>query len=57
LIAQGLAVAEAAVAGVCVHAMAGDRAARQGERGMMAGDVIAEIRSVMNTVIKSAGTP
>jgi len=57
LIAQGLAVAEAAVAGVCVHATAGDRAARQGERGMMAGDVIAEIRSVMNPVIKSAGTP
>ena len=57
LIAQGLAVAEAAVAGVCVHATAGDRAARQGERGMMAGDVIAEIRSVMNPVIKYAGRP
>jgi len=57
LIAQGMAVAEAAVAGVCVHASAGDRAARQGERGMTAGDVITEIRAVMNPAIKSAGTP
>ncbi len=57
LIAQGLAVAEAAVAGVCVHASAGDRAARQGERGMTARDVITEIRAVMNPAIKSAATP
>ncbi len=49
LIAQGLPLAEAAVAGVCVHACAGDHAARQGERGMTAGDVIAAIRPVMNT--------
>ena len=57
LIAQGLTVAEAAVAGVCVHASAGDRAARQGERGMTAGDVIREIRTVMNPAIASAGSP
>ena len=48
LIAQGMPLADAAVAGVCVHACAGDRAATQGERGMTAGDVIAEIRAVMN---------
>ena len=53
LMAQGMPVAEAAVAGVCVHASAGDRAASQGERGMTAGDVIQEIRGVMNP----AGTP
>jgi len=48
LIAQGMPLADAAVAGVCVHASAGDRAALRGERGMTAGDVIAELRSVMN---------
>ena len=48
LIAQGMPLADAAVAGVCVHACAGDRAALSGERGMTAGDVIAEIRRVMN---------
>ena len=48
LIAQGMPVAEAAVAGVCVHASAGDRAALQGERGLTARDVIAELRGVMN---------
>jgi NAD(P)H-hydrate epimerase len=48
LIAQGMSLADAAVAGVCVHACAGDRAASGGERGMTAGDVIAELRSVMN---------
>jgi len=48
LIAQGMPLADAAVAGVCVHAIAGDRAAVRGERGMTAGDVIAELRSVMN---------
>jgi NAD(P)H-hydrate epimerase len=48
LIAQGMPLADAAVAGVCVHASAGDRAALRGERGMTAGDVIAELRSIMN---------
>ena len=48
LIAQGMPIAEAVVAGVCVHASAGDRAASHGERGMTAGDVIKEIRGLVN---------
>lgn len=41
-------LALAARAGVLVHAMAGDRAARQGERGTTAGDVIGELRACVN---------
>jgi hydroxyethylthiazole kinase-like uncharacterized protein yjeF len=48
LIAQGLDLARAATAGVCLHAMAGDRAAGTGERGMTARDVIGELRAVLN---------
>jgi NAD(P)H-hydrate epimerase len=38
----------AARAGVHVHAQAGDLAARRGERGMTAGDVVAELRACVN---------
>ena len=48
LIAQGLEPPQAALAGVCLHARAGDRAAANGERGMMARDIIDELRAVMN---------
>jgi len=48
LIAQRLEAPQAAVAGVCLHARAGDRAATDGERGMTARDVIAELRAAMN---------
>jgi len=48
LIAQGLDTDAAAVAGVCVHACAGDMAARAGERGMMARDITAALRAVLN---------
>ena len=48
LIAQGMDTHAAAVAGVCVHACAGDAAAQQGERGMLARDVIAGLRTVLN---------
>jgi len=48
LIAQGLDVEAAAVAGVCAHACAGDIAAREGERGLIARDVIAALRTVLN---------
>ena len=48
LIAQGLEPPQAAMAGVCLHARAGDRAAGNGERGMTARDVIGELRAVMN---------
>jgi NAD(P)H-hydrate epimerase len=40
--------AEAAAAGVFLHAEAGDRAARAGMRGMIASDIIAELRGVVN---------
>jgi NAD(P)H-hydrate epimerase len=48
LIAQGLEPPQASQAGVCLHALAGDRAAVNGERGMTARDVIGELRAVMN---------
>jgi len=37
-----------AQAGVLAHAMAGDAAARRGERGLLAGDVIAHLASCVN---------
>lgn len=48
--AQGLDGEEAACAGVCLHAAAGDRAARTGERGLVAGDIIDALRPVANRV-------
>ena len=48
LLAQGLAAEEAAAIGVEVHAQAGDRAATAGERGLMASDLMAELRGVVN---------
>jgi NAD(P)H-hydrate epimerase len=47
-IAQGFAPKDAAYLGVQVHAMAGDRAARDGERGLLAGDVMEQLRGVVN---------
>jgi NAD(P)H-hydrate epimerase len=52
-IVAGLAVqsgrlAEAAAFGVLVHALAGDRAAADAERGLMARDLIGMLRSVVN---------
>ncbi len=46
--AQGLATLDAARLGVLAHAEAARRAACGGERGMLAGDVIAELRAVVN---------
>jgi NAD(P)H-hydrate repair Nnr-like enzyme with NAD(P)H-hydrate dehydratase domain len=37
-----------AQAGVVIHAASGDSAALDGERGLLAGDVIGNIRSWMN---------
>jgi NAD(P)H-hydrate epimerase len=49
LMAQGLALRDAAEAGVCLHAAAGDAAARVGgERGMLAGDLIGRLRGLVN---------
>jgi hydroxyethylthiazole kinase-like uncharacterized protein yjeF len=49
LLAQGMPLAGAALAGVCLHACAGDRAARGGERGLLARDVMAELRPLLNS--------
>jgi NAD(P)H-hydrate epimerase len=46
--AQGLDVRDAAEAGVCLHAAAGDRAAASGQRGLVASDVIAALRPLVN---------
>ncbi len=48
LMAQGLNAEDAAIIGVEVHARAGDRAAMDGERGMLASDVIHALRQVAN---------
>lgn len=48
LLAQGLSVAEAAKAGVSVHARAGDLAAEQGQRGLLATDLLPHIRTLVN---------
>lgn len=46
--AQGIDAELAAALGVEVHALAGDRAARAGERGLLAGDVIDAVRQEVN---------
>jgi ADP-dependent NAD(P)H-hydrate dehydratase / NAD(P)H-hydrate epimerase len=48
LLAQGLSLQAAALTGVCVHAVAADCAARGGERGLLARDVIAALRAAVN---------
>ena len=48
LLAQGLGKEASAVVGVETHARAGDRAARAGERGTIASDLIAELRRIVN---------
>jgi NAD(P)H-hydrate epimerase len=48
LVAQGLAPADAAREAVCLHAATGDAAAEEGERGLLAGDLIAHLRSLCN---------
>ncbi len=47
---QGLEAEEAASVGVCLHAAAGDRAARGGERGLIASDIIDALRAVANGI-------
>jgi NAD(P)H-hydrate epimerase len=48
LLAQGCSAREAARLGVSLHARAGDRAAREGERGMIASDLLAPLRLLLN---------
>ncbi|MGH8657727.1 MAG: NAD(P)H-hydrate dehydratase [Gammaproteobacteria bacterium] len=47
-LAQGMEVSTAAKAGVCVHAGAGDRAAQEGERGLLACDLMPWLRRLVN---------
>jgi hydroxyethylthiazole kinase-like uncharacterized protein yjeF len=48
LLGQGLSLQDAATTGVEIHAQGGDLAALNGERGMMASDLLAELRNVVN---------
>jgi NAD(P)H-hydrate epimerase len=50
LLAQGLAVEDAAEAAVCLHAAAGDAAAGDGEQGMLASDLITALRPTLNAL-------
>ncbi|WP_295388416.1 NAD(P)H-hydrate dehydratase [uncultured Thiodictyon sp.] len=54
--AMGLDAAAAAGLGVCWHAAAGDRAAQDGERGLIAGDILAALRPVANALVNSKAT-
>lgn len=48
LLGQGLSAEQAALAGVEAHARAGDIAASDGQRGLIASDLIAALRGVVN---------
>ncbi len=51
LIAQGIPLSEAAKLGVTLHAMAGDLAAKEGERGLIAMDLMPYLRRLSNTTM------
>lgn len=48
LVAQGISLADAAKLGVYIHAMAADSAAKDGERGMVATDLLPYLRRLSN---------
>lgn len=48
LMAQGLTILDAAKMAVMVHAMAADRAAQKGQRGLLASDLMQPIRELVN---------
>jgi NAD(P)H-hydrate epimerase len=48
LLAQGMPFESAATCGVEIHARAGDRAAKSGQRGLIASDLLQELRSLVN---------
>lgn len=50
LVAQGMSLSIAAKLGVLVHALAGDLAAKEGQRGMIASDLMPYLRRVVNGV-------
>lgn len=49
LIAQSIPLGEAAKLGMCLHAAAGDMAAKEGERGTIATDLLPYLRRLSNT--------
>jgi len=55
LLAQGLDPEEAAEAAVCLHGASADRAARDGERGLLASDLLPELRPLLNPAVPSPG--
>ena len=48
LLASGVDAMQCALAGVLLHAESGDRAARAGQRGLIAGDLIAQLHRAVN---------
>jgi NAD(P)H-hydrate epimerase len=50
LLAQGLSVEAAAELGACLHGAAADRAALDGERGLLASDLLPHLRALANGV-------
>ncbi|HED33605.1 MAG TPA: NAD(P)H-hydrate dehydratase [Gammaproteobacteria bacterium] len=52
LLAQGYDMALACQLGVCIHSLAGDMAAEQGQTGLLASDLFPEIRKLMNKLEK-----
>jgi len=48
LVAQGVPLGDAAKLGVCLHAVAGDMAAKEGERGTIATDLLPFLRRLCN---------
>lgn len=54
LLAQGHKPAQAARLGVLVHALAGDLAANQGERGLLASDLLPHLRVLLNPETRRA---
>jgi NAD(P)H-hydrate epimerase len=52
LIAQGIPLGDAAKLGVYLHAIAGDLAAKEGERGMIATDLFPYLRRLANHTVQ-----
>lgn len=55
LAAQGLSLFDAAKVGVYIHAKAGDAAAKEGERGLLAMDLMPHLRKIVNPSASSEG--
>lgn len=56
LLAQGHAPTSAAQLGVLLHGLAADRAAAEGERGMLAGDLLPWLRRLVNPAAAASAT-